>query len=170
MSVTADLTFNLDARLTAANVGAGKRSINADIKRINQFSPGNAALGKADLMYTATRTLAASATEDLDLAGVLTNGFGATFTATEILAIVVEAATGNTNNVVVGGASLNAFVGPFGASTHTLAVKPGQYIALIDNQGWTVTAGTGDLLRVANSSSGTGVTYTIAVIARSISN
>ncbi len=121
-------------------------------------------------MYTATRTLSASATEDLDLSGVLTDAFGATFTATEVMAIVVEAASGNTNNVVIGGASANHFVGPFGAAAHTLAVKPGQYLALIDNQGWAVTAGTGDLLKVANSSSGTPVTYTITVIGRSVSN
>lgn len=170
MSVTADLTFNLDARFTAAATGAGNRAVNATIDRVNQFSPGNAALGKADLFYSATRTLAASGTEDLDLAGVLTNAFGATFTASELMAIVVEAATGNTNNVVVGGASSNAFLGPFGAAAHTLAVKPGQYVALIDNQGWAVTAGTGDLLKIANSSSGTPVTYTITVIGRSVSN
>ena len=168
--VTADLTFNLDARLAGSAVGAASRAINASIDRVNQFAPGNAALGKADLMYTATRTLAASATEDLDLAGVLTDAFGATFTATEVMAIVVEAATGNTNNVVIGGAASNAFLGPFGEAAHTLAIKPGQYIALTDVQGWAVTAGTGDLLKVANSSSGTAVTYTITVIGRSVSN
>lgn len=168
--VTADLTFNLDARLAGSAVGAASRAVNASIDRANQFIPGNAALGKADLMYTATRTLSASATEDLDLSGVLTDAFGATFTTTEVMAIVVEAASGNTNNVVVGGASSNHFVGPFGAAAHTLAVKPGQYLALIDNQGWAVTAGTGDLLKVANSSSGTPVTYTITVIGRSVSN
>lgn len=170
MSVTADLTFNLDAKLAAADVGAGVRSLRADINRVVQFTPGNAAAGKADLLYTATRTLSASSSEDLDLAGVLANGFGATITATEVVALIVEAASGNTNNVVIGGAASNAFLGPFGAAEHTLAIKPGQYIALTDVQVWAVTAGTGDLLKVANSSSGTPVTYTITVIARSVSN
>ena len=168
--VTANLTFDLDARFAGTDVGAGSRAINADISRVVQFTPGNAAVGKADLMYTATRTLSASSSEELDLAGALADAFGATITATEVVALVVEAAAGNTNNVVIGGAASNAFLGPFGAAAHTLAIKPGQYIALTDVQGWAVTAGTGDLLKVANSSSGTPVTYTITVIARSVSN
>lgn len=170
MSVTGTITFALDAKLVAAADGSATARATAAIDRVNQYAPGNAAIGKADRLFTDTRTLAASAGEDLDLAGVLANPLGATFTATEIVAIVVEAAAGNTNNVVVGNAASNTFVGPFGAATHTLAVRPGQYLALIDNEGWTVTAGTGDLLRITNGSSGTPVTYTITIIGRSVSN
>jgi hypothetical protein len=57
--------------------------------------------GAADLMFTDTRTLAASGTENLDLAGSLTDAFGATLTFVELRAVVIKASPGNTNNVEV---------------------------------------------------------------------
>ena len=48
--------------------------------------------GQASQVFTDTRTLAGSATEDLDLAGSLTNAFGTTLTFTKIKAIIVRAA------------------------------------------------------------------------------
>jgi hypothetical protein len=127
--------------------------------------------GKADRVFHDTRTLAASANEDLDLAGVLTDPLGQTLTFARIKALIVAAAAGNVNNVVVGGAPSNAWVGPFGAATHTNPVRPGQTVAYVcgsaDATGWAVTAGTGDLLRIANSGAGTTVTYDIIVIGTS---
>jgi hypothetical protein len=100
-----------------------------------------------------TRTLAASASEDLDLAGAFAN-------FTKVHAIYVFATSANTNNVVVGGASANSFVAPF---TGTVTVGPGGENLVTSKAGWTVTAGTGDLLKIANSNSGSAVTYDIVV-------
>jgi hypothetical protein len=53
-------------------------------------------------------------------------------------------------------------LGPFGASTHTVAVPPGGILLLVDpNTGWTVTAGTADLLKITNASSTGSATYDI---------
>jgi hypothetical protein len=124
--------------------------------------------GQADRMFDDIRHLNASASEDLDLAGGLSDGFGETLTFVKIKAIYVEAAAGNTNDVVVGGASANAFVGPFGGATHTLALKPGQAVLLMNTgAGWTVTPATGDLLKIANGGAGTGVDYTVIIIGTS---
>lgn len=122
--------------------------------------------GQADLFFGDTRTLAASGTEDLDLAGGLTDAFGATLTHVEVVGLLISAAAANTNNVLVGGAASNAWAAAFGADD-VLVLKPGATLFLLCDAGYAVTAGSGDLLKVANSGSGTGVTYTIAVIGRS---
>lgn len=81
---------------------------------------------------------------------------------------MISAAAGNTNNVIVGGASSNGFVTWVGAATHTVTVRPGATLALFagaaDAVGYTVTAATGDLLHVANSGSGTTVIYDVIVL------
>ncbi len=129
------------------------------------FSDG-AGANQAQKLFTDQRTLAASANETLDLSGVLQDVFGATLTFTKIKAILVKAAEGNTNNVVVGGAASNGWVGPFGATTDTVSVKPGGTVMFVapDANGYAVTAGTADQLKVANSGAGTGVTYDIVIV------
>jgi hypothetical protein len=123
---------------------------------------------QVDLMFDDQRTLGASGSEDLDLAGGLTDAFGLTLTFVKVKAIQIRAAAGNTNNVVVGGASANAFVGPFGAATHTIAIPPSGVLTLCaPKAGWTVTPSTGDLLRIANSGAGSGVTYDITILGTS---
>lgn len=132
-----------------------------------QFTTGTAN-GQADRIFTDTRTIAASGSESLDLAGSLADPLGGTAVFAEIVAIEIRAAAGNTNNVVVGGAASNAWVGPFGAADNTFAVPPGGVLVFNHpGAGWAVTAGTGDLLQVANSGSGTGVTYDVVIVGRS---
>jgi hypothetical protein len=72
----------------------------------------------------------------------------------------------NTNNVLVGGAASNAWVGWVGDVTDVVKVKPGGTFVWIapDVNGGAVTAATGDLLKVANSSSGTSITYDVIII------
>lgn len=164
MPMTANLTAKLAGTLTGTP-DLGSAGYSFALTKAIALSTGTGA-DQADLVWTDTRTIAASGTDDLDLAGSLTGMLGGTLTFARIRAIYVAAATANTNNVLIGAAASNQFVGPFGASTHTLAVKPGG-VALLANRdttGWAVTAATADLLRIANSGSGTGVTYDIAII------
>lgn len=126
--------------------------------------------GKADRVFSDRRTLAASATEDLDLAGSLVDAFGATITFARIKGLVVAAAAGNSNNVVIGAASSTPWATLLGA-THTLTLRPGAFVAVgtgvADATGYAVTASTGDLLKVANSGGSTSVTYDIHIIGAS---
>src|SRR5439155_27040686 len=121
------------------------------------------ATGQADKVWSDTRTLTASATEDIDLTGTLIDAFGATLTLARVKGLVIFASSANTNDVVVGNASSNGWVGPFGAATHTLAVRPGGLLCLFapGATGYTVVGGTGDLLHVANSAGGSSVTYDV---------
>jgi hypothetical protein len=122
-------------------------------------------LNQANRIWADARTLAASASEDLDLSGTLTDAFGATITLQKVKGLIVAAASTNTNNVVIGGAAATQWVGPFGAATHTLAVQPGGVLALFTPAaaGYPVTPTT-DLLKVANSGAGTPVTYQIVIV------
>jgi hypothetical protein len=119
------------------------------------------------------RSLAASANESLDLNGSLVDDLGSPVNFARVNALIIVAADTNTNDLIVGGAATNAFVGPFGANTHTMAVKPGGTLVLIASKGapgaagWPVTAATADLLRLANGGAGSAVVFDIAIIGRS---
>lgn len=119
---------------------------------------------QANMVWTDTRTLTASSTESLDLAGILTNAFGTTLTFTKIKGIIVTANSANTNSVLVGGAASNAFVNWVADATDIIQLPPGSVFSIFNPNGYTVTASTGDLLKIANSSSGTSVTYDIVLI------
>jgi hypothetical protein len=97
---------------------------------------------------------------------VLTNAFGAVLTFTKIKALIIRAAAGNTNDIVVGNAASNGFISPFGALAHTVKVKPGGLFVLVapDVNGYAVVAATGDLLHVANGGAGTPVSYDIFIL------
>lgn len=124
--------------------------------------------GQADKIWHDERTIAASGTDDLDLAGVLADAFGSTLTLARVKGLIVAAAAANVNNVVVGNAASNAWATLLGA-THTLQVRPGGLIAAFapDATGYAVTGGTGDILRIANGGAGTGVIYDIVIIGAS---
>lgn len=120
---------------------------------------------QANALFTDTRVLAASATEQLDLYGSLTDPLGGTLNFATIKVIKVCAAAGNTNNVNVGGAASNTFTGPFSASSAKVGVRPGGCSVFVAPQtGWTVTNSTGDLLELGNSSSGSSVQYDIVIL------
>lgn len=143
---TAALPFNLALGLTLTN-GTGANQV--------------------DRVFTDTRTLGASATEDLDLAGILTDAFGAVLTFAKIKAVIVTAAAGNTNDVNVTRPATNG-VPLFTAVSSGVGVKPGGMLAwACPGTGVTVTAATGDLITFTNSAGGTGVTYSVVIIGTS---
>jgi hypothetical protein len=127
------------------------------------------AASQQDLSYYAEAvSIAASGSTNYDLNGSLTDDFGDAVDFAKVTAIIVKASASNTNSVVIGAAASNAFTGPFGSTTHTIAVPPGGTAMLLAPVGgWTVTAGTGDILKVANSSSGSAVVFDIAILGRS---
>lgn len=126
--------------------------------------------GQADKVWSDTRTLAASATEDLDLAGALAAALGGTAVFVEVVAVMVIALAANTNNVVVGNGTAPVIGGPFGAAgANTIVLQPGACFLWFSptNPAAAVTATTADILKVANSGGTTGVTYSIVILGRS---
>lgn len=161
LNITASITGAYAATRDLANVVQ-----NLKVNTGYGLTTGTTA-GKADLVFTDTRTLTASSSENLDLAGTLTDVFGTTLTFVEVVAIYVKAAAGNTNNVVVGGAASNGFATPFGDASDTVKVAPGGVFLLTNDAGFGVTAGTGDILKIANGGGSTSVTYDIVIVGRS---
>lgn len=126
--------------------------------------------GKADRLFSDRRTLAASATEDLDLSGALLDALGGPAQFVKVKGLIIAADRANTNKVVFGAASANAWATLLN-STGTISLPPGASACFMagatDATNWAVTAGTGDILKVANSAGGTPVNYDIVVIGAS---
>lgn len=138
----------------------------AKLSRIELANGTGAA--SADLLWHDQRTLAASGSESLDLAGSLVDSYGATLTFVEVRAILVSAAAANANNVQVTRPASNGWPG-FLAAGDGLIVPPGGVFLLASptDAAWPVTASTGDLLGIANSAGGTSVTYDIVIVGTS---
>lgn len=168
MALTSRVSMALAATYTSAQ---DLTTVSSPLSLSQQWDLGNGTgAGQADRLFSDRRTLAASATEDLDLAGVLTDAFGATLTFARIKALLVRASSGNTNSVVLGAASSNPWATLLNG-TGTLTLRPGASVLLSagvgDATAYAVTAATGDLLKVANSAGGSAVTYEIAIIGAS---
>jgi hypothetical protein len=166
MALSTNLLVKLDATLTNA-LDLVTASVPLAVADRTRLTSGTG-LGAADMLWSDTRTLAASATENLDLAGALTGPLGTTLTFARIKLVYVTAADGNTNDVQVtrdGSAGVPLFL----AAGDGIAVKPGGgFLWHAPNAaGVAVTATTGDLLVVTNSAGSTSVTYSIVVIGAS---
>lgn len=165
--VTATLTASVVATLVGAgDLGNSYAPVKAE--RTVSIAPGTATLDQADVLWADQRTLAASATESLDLAGTLAGLLGGTLTEAEITGIYLEADAGNTNDVVFFGAATNAFNGPLSGTTPKLTLGPGDVSLTTNRKGWPVVASTGDVLLVANSAAGTAVSYKIVIVGRTV--
>lgn len=169
MALTSKVRVAVDAAQTGT-IDLGSKSASASSNYSVTFADGVTA-GKADRVWQDTRTIAASGTDDIDLAGTLVDAFGSADVFAKVKTIVVEAAAGNTNNVVVGGAASAQFGSIFGDVTDKVVVRPGGVFVLsvgaADLDAYAVTATSADTLRVANSGAGTSVTYDIIVIGTS---
>jgi len=125
------------------------------------------AANKAQVQWHDERTLNAGASESLDLAGALSCAFGVvTFTKIKGIAIRVTTATANYSIQVGGGSDgkgTNAVATLFGAADDVLKIQAsGMLLLTAPVDGYAVTAGSGDILRVHNPSAG-AVTYQIAI-------
>lgn len=163
-------TFSGNIKLSLAGTFSGDNDLSTLSQAINYSKSYNLTNGtgadQANMIWMDQRTITASSTDDLDLAGSLTNAFGTTITFTSIKGIIVYAATANTNDVLIGGDGSAAFINWVSNSSDIVVVKPGGLFALVNPQanGYAVTATTGDILQIANSSSGTSVVYDIILL------
>lgn len=165
MPLTTVIDANLSANLTSALDLVTASAPLALSTRISMAS--GTATGQADLCWSDTRTVAASGTDALDLAGSLSGNLGGTLTIVKLKAVLVRAAAANTNNVRVNRPASNG-VPLFLAASDGIDVLPGGvFLWVAPGAGVTVTAATGDLLNIDNSSSGTSVTYDVVLIGTS---
>ena len=126
-----------------------------------------AGLNQADRIFADRRVLNASTNDDLDLAGGLTDAFGATITLARVKGIIVSSAIANAQNFTVGAGS-NPLINWISGTTPAIIMRPGGTFMTIapDATGFAVTAATGDILRIANGA-GVAITYDIVIIGAS---
>lgn len=165
-TVQAEMTLSVNGKFTKTNTSLNSTSVSQSYTTSNSFATAGAGSGAINQEYMAIRTLAGAATEDLDFAGSLTNFFGETITFARIKSISIELLTTTTStSIEVGGAAATQWVGPFGAANDTVEVLNGGFVAFSSSgaTGWTVTAGSTDLLKILNNDASNTATYRITV-------
>ena len=166
MTMAAEILARIKINQTGSNDFGGPE-FKPVLEALIQLTDGVAA-NQANLAFVDERTLASAATDSLDLAGVLTDAFGLTITAAEIVALMIinkpRAGTPvNTTDLTIGGGANGVF-----ASAMPFVLKPGAVFLLAagDAAGVkTVTAGTADILTIVNGS-GASAKYQIAALLR----
>jgi hypothetical protein len=167
MALSTRLSLSLIATLTDA-LGLSSPADALAYTSLIKLATGTGA-NQANMLWHDRRTVAASTDEDLDLAGVLVDGLGDTQTFARVKALLVAADDGNTNNVNVTADGSAGVPGLFLALGDGVVVRPGGLFLWVapDATAAVVTATTGDIINVANSGSGTGVTYDVIIIGAS---
>jgi hypothetical protein len=109
----------------------------------------------ANEVYGGVRTLAAGASEDIDLSGVLKDAFGDTIVPDNIKGIVIVNQH-DSCSITVGNAAANAFSTPFLAADNAIIIHARGFFCLGTPSGYDVTGGTVDKLKVLAGSEGEG--------------
>lgn len=125
--------------------------------------------GKGNMIYADKHTIAAGASVDLDLSGSLTNisNSAATFTKVKQVVVIIDTPDG-TKKVRVGPQNVsNAAQLWFGGTGATCYEEVAEWSIKTDRYtGWTITPGTGDILRIHNP---TGVSVGVYIAITGVS-
>jgi hypothetical protein len=168
MAVTASIRGAISISSAATAVLGNVPTWAGAMDKVVSLTNGTGA-NQADLAYLAERTVNSASNDDIDISGVLTDAFGSTITAAELVAFGFVNqqldGTANTTNLTPGGSSS----GVPGFTSALWPISPGG-IFVIASPGAsglaTVTGSTGDIIRIANSSGATAK-YILAILARS---
>lgn len=164
--VQARMAFSVNGKQIGVN-DISEPVVGFALSKAVNFLPGSANQDEADVLWMDERSLASAATENLDLAGALSDSFGQSVSPAEIVGIWLEALATNTTDLAFFGAASNAFNGPLSGTTPKVTLGPGDAILLTSRRGWTVTPATGDILLAANGS-GAAAGYRVAIIGRTV--
>jgi len=164
MSLSGSIKFSSTATITSAR-DLGAASVTESLSQAISLANGTGA-NQANQVWGDTRALGNGANEELDLAGGLTNGLGATVTLAKVRLLAIKAAATNTDTLNVGGAAANGWATWVGDPTDVIKVRPGGILVLAapDATGYAVTAGTGDLLKITNAAALATASYDILII------
>lgn len=116
-----------------------------------------------DIVFHDTRSLANSASEDLDLYGTLTSAFGATLNFAKVKALIIKNNSA-TQILSVGGAAATQFSNWVGNVNDIVNIPPSGFFCLVAPlAGYAVTSSL-DLLKIANGAAGDVTTYDIVIL------
>lgn len=163
-TLTTDVSFALRWSFVAGlNLG---NVIDSNRLSYSETLANGSGSSQAQKVWHDERTLAAGATETLDLNALTNSAFGGTvtvnFSTVKFLAIVVT--TASTGYLQIGGAASNEWYAPFAAAGDKVKVGPDSLLVLSEKvSGWTVTNGSADSLKIDNPSA-VSVTYRIVIV------
>jgi hypothetical protein len=163
----------LTAKLTLSIVAAQTNALDlttpeADLTKSYVANYANGVgVNQAQAIFSDSRTVTGSGTDNLDLSGSLTDALGATLALTGVKELVI--ANTGTTQLRVGKKITNGFAGPFDQTAGALGivVEPGGVLRLSNPSaaGWAVTAATADLLSIENLG-GTAGAYDVVIIGK----
>lgn len=167
MAVGASVLLKVSATESGAP-SVGSSLWTAGFENVLTFGNGTTS-GNIDLVYVAERTVSSGANDDVDVAGALSSGLGTSIAAAEVVGIAIvnkqKDGTANTTSLIIGG-STNGLPG-YTSAVESIAPGGMYMVVSPDASGIaTVTAGTGDILRITNGS-GAQNKYMLAIFARS---
>lgn len=132
------------------------------------FTDGTTA-GQADLCWSDRRTVAASATDTIDLNGGGLTSLGASVAFVKVTAVIVRNRSTTAGDVLhVGPAAVNGWIGPWVDTSDLNAIDPDGSLSLHSDTGWTVTAGSADSIRIIETGGANAVEYDIYILGRSV--
>jgi hypothetical protein len=163
MALTTSITISISASYSLA-LDLVTKSANL-IKTIPLALETGTGLGQADVIFSDTRSTAATDSLDMIGGGLLDN-LGNTWAPARIKGLIVVAAAANTGNVLLRRPAANG-VPIFTAAADEIPIHPGGMVIVWapSAAGYLVTTGTGDLIDLV-ASAGT-VTYDIYIIGAS---
>lgn len=137
---------------------------NASLSVSDELTDGNA-IDAAEIVWHDERTVSASGTDSLDLAGGLTDAFGNTLTFTKIKGVAVKNKSTTAGDILTLGGNANG-VPLFSDTSDKLKINPDGLFLWWDPSaaGITVTATTGDILDIIETGGSNSVTYQIVIV------
>lgn len=167
MAVTTKINLSIVSSDNGDVSGQQTGSIRHVVDYVRSLADGTSA-NQADIVYTASDSVTASGTDNIDLAGSLSDAFGNTLTYVEIVGLVVvnkNTTSGDTIDVTPGAS--NGISTILGGTDPTIEVGPGGVLVLFSPvDGYGVTAGTHDILSITETGGANAVTYDIYILGR----
>ena len=175
------LITRISSNFTATDTSSAEPSItpttDVAVNYVMTTADGTGA-DQADLIYTNKVTLSAASSTSIDLAGSLTDYYGATITFAKIKLIMVKntsnaLGTPTTSTISVGGAGATAFKNWITSTaddgSENVKVLVGGFLAIGSPAaaGYGVTAATADILKILNDSGASQAQYEIVIVGTS---
>ncbi len=171
--LTAKITARIAGRFTSDGGIADDAEYNFSHDASEEFEDGTGA-GKADKVFDKEADIAASGNAQIDLAGALVDVYGESVSAAKIKGFLLAETSGETDTVLhvgggtdgAGAAALDTWLTSAAAdgSEKLIVDVGGMFAVSAPTNGYVVTAGSADVLRIENQSGTKTAHYKLTVL------